>query len=170
MENNMEKEFIDFYEEEADSIFRFFALRISDRETALELVQETFLKYWQAMQKGKVENDRAYVFSIARNLVIDWYRKKKSISLDEKLESEEGQKFDIKDDLVQNPENFADAKMALEKVSSLPPQYREIIYLRFVEGLSPQEIAQVLREAPNATSVRLSRALEALRKILKIND
>ena len=77
MNKAVEKQFIDCYEKEVDSVFRFFIMRTSQREIALDLVQETFLKYWQAMQKGGIGNERAYIFSIARNLLIDYWRKNK---------------------------------------------------------------------------------------------
>ena len=170
MKSNIEKEFIDFYEKETDAVFRFFLVRLPERETALDLTQETFLKYWKTMQKEKVENARAYIFSVARNALIDWYRKKKSISLEEFTEGEDGQHFDLPDESSPNPEKTASARMALEKINELPPNQREIIYMRFVEDLPPQEIAKILQESANVVSVRLSRALEALRKILRINE
>jgi len=169
MNKAVEKQFIDCYEKEVDSVFRFFIMRTSQREIALDLVQETFLKYWQAMQKGGIGNERAYIFSIARNLLIDWYRKKKSVSLEEWSESEDGQRFDFPDETLRNPEETTCAKEVLQKINELPANQRELIYLRFVEDMSPQEMAKVFETSANAVSVRISRALEALRKILRIN-
>jgi RNA polymerase sigma factor (sigma-70 family) len=53
----------------------------------------------------------------------------------------------------------------MEKIRELDPPYQQVIYLRFVEGLPPREIAEILKESPNTVSVRISRGLLQLKKI-----
>ena len=92
------KRFSDIYNQESDALFRFCMLRVSDREKALDITQEAFTRLWSSISSGKsIENPRALVFVIARNLIIDWYRRTKSISL-ESLTQEDGEKeFDAPD-------------------------------------------------------------------------
>ncbi len=87
--------FITLYKSESDKLFRYCWMRISSREQAIDTVQESFMKLWDALEKCRkdgtqIESQRAMLFAIARNLIIDWYRKKKSISLDVLMDVEDG--------------------------------------------------------------------------------
>ena len=87
METNIADNFKNIYEDESDTIFRFCLIRVSNREQALDITQETFLRLWKNMQEGKtILNNKAFLFTIAHRLIIDWYRKKKSFSLDKMLD------------------------------------------------------------------------------------
>src|SRR3990167_5856074 len=80
--------FGEVYEKEADAIFRFCLLRTSDREIALDFTQDTFMRFWNSLVLEKdIKNHRTFLFTIARNIIIDWYRKKKSFSLETLMEN-----------------------------------------------------------------------------------
>ena len=166
MSDNITNTFKEIYAEHNDGIFRFCLVRVSDREQALDLTQETFLRLWNTLQKGeKIENNRAFLFTITRRLIIDWYRKKKSISLDHMID-DENIPYDVPDEKSINIKEFgAEGRFLIEKINSLPPTYRDPVYLRFVEDLSPKEIGKILYISENAASVRINRGLEELRKI-----
>lgn len=166
MSDNITNTFKKIYEEQSDPIFRFCLIRVSDREQALDITQETFLRLWNTLLEEKVvENNRAFLFTIARRLVIDWYRKKKSISLDKMMDNEE-YPYDLPDEKnTNNIEIGAEGRYLLEKINELAPIYRNSVYLRFVEDLSPEEIGKILNISANASSVRINRGLEELRKI-----
>lgn len=163
---SIHKSFAEHYDMYADPLFRFCLWRVSDRETALDLVQEAFLRYWDALASGqRIDGDRAFLFTIARRLVIDHYRKKKTLSLDDALEGAEARDFPDPSsfDLF---ESAAEGRRAIEAIQRLRPSSRQIVYLRFVEDLSPREIAEVLDISPNAASVRIDRGLKELKKFL----
>ncbi len=169
----MEKRFVSLYKTEVDAVFRYCLIRTSSREIALDISQEVFMRFWDAlMQKKVIENDKAFLFAIARNLVIDWYRKKKSVSLDTLSESHEGEEKDLLDSLVLEgdgqvqQELDAEGRYVIGKIQELEPQYQQLLYLRFVEDMKPKEIAEVLRESVNVVSVRINRAVEKLRNIV----
>ena len=63
----------------------------------------------------------------------------------------------------------AEGRYLLDKLADLPTDYKEVVYLRFVEDLKPQEIAEVLGESANAISVRINRGLEKLRELTGYN-
>jgi len=157
------------YGDQSDAIFRFCVLRVSDREQALDITQETFLRLWQTLlQAKKISNERAFLFTVAHRLIIDWYRKKKSLSLDRMIfsnEEKEG-RYDVPDETTEmtNLELKAEGRHLLESMEKLTPSYREPVYLRFVEGLSPQEIGSILGISANAASVRVRRGILELRK------
>ena len=60
-----------------------------------------------------------------------------------------------------------DARRAIERISTLPDVYREVLILRFVDGLGPKEIAALVEESENVVSVRLHRGLKILKESLE---
>jgi len=169
------KFFTDIYNRESDSLFRFCFIRVSDRERALDLTQESFARLWSAVAMGRVmEHPRAFLFTVARRLIIDWYRKTKPVSLESMAREDgenRGEEFDVPDEKITlDIEMSADAKRALEMLNNLAPQYREVIYLRYMEGFSPKDIAEILRLNVNVVSVRITRGMESLRKLMGITE
>lgn len=161
---HQEAEFIKAYDDYADAIFRYCFFRIFDKEVAHDLVQETFMKTWEYLASGReVDNLRAFLYKVANNMVIDLSRKKKSLSLDEM--SEKG--FDPSLDERQTVEQKLDLDIVLQLLEKVDEKYREAVLLRYVEGLSPQEIAQISGETANNISVRIHRGLKELRFILE---
>src|SRR5512146_1181857 len=88
---DLERQFQDAFERHSDELFRHCAMRISDRERALELTQETFLRAWDYSQKGgkEIREWRPFLDRTLRNLIIDEYRKAKTYSIDEMAEDME---------------------------------------------------------------------------------
>jgi len=166
MKSNAGGIFEKVYRDESDAIFRFCLVRVSSREQALDITQETFLRLWQSLREGtKIENNRAFLFTVAHRLVIDWYRKKKSLSLDKIMSKAKEDGYDVKEEnAVSDVELGAEGRYLVNKINDLPPGFRSPVYLRFVEGLSPHEIGDVLGISANAASVRVNRGLMELRK------
>ena len=164
MENNDEKKhFFNVYQSHIDSIFRFCLIKTSDRNVAQDIAQEVFARYWQGMRERlSIENDRAYLYTIARNLITDWYRKKKSTSLD--MLQEAGVEFASDDH--QAIERGAEAQEALRVIQQLDETSQEVLTLRFVEGLPPSEIARIIGEPVNRVSVRINRAIHKVHQLL----
>jgi RNA polymerase sigma-70 factor (ECF subfamily) len=166
MEVDMNHTFEMIYEKESDAIFRFCLVRVSSREQSLDITQETFLRLWQSLQKGEdIQNSRAFLFTIAHRLVIDWYRKKKSLSWD-KIFSKDDKEIDVVDEKTTeiNLSTSAEGRYLMDKINELSPTYRDPVYLRYVEDLSPPEIGKIIGLSTNATSVRINRGIEELRK------
>lgn len=164
----IEQQFTSIYEAESDGIFRFCLIRVSDREQALDLTQETFSRMWQSLTQGKeMTNHRAFLFTVAHRLIIDWYRKKKAVSLEAMSTDEEGREsYDPPDERAYDEMGLnEEARFILSKINELGPSYEQAVYLRFVEGMSPPEIGKILGISANAVSVRINRGLQELRKI-----
>jgi RNA polymerase sigma-70 factor (ECF subfamily) len=168
-----EKEFGAVFEQYADELFRHASLRLADRERALELTQESFLRTWQYIAKGgEVRDPRPFLYRTLRHLIIDEYRKHKTHSLEGMLEGVEGMSPedlmppDESNTLEAAMERF-EGKRALAALQQLPDAYREVLTLRYVEGLTPKEIAEVVDESENAVSVRIHRGLKKLKILLE---
>ena len=160
---SLEQQFIDAYDEHSDAIFRFCYTKTSHRNLALDLMQETFTKTWHYVVRGnEVENLKALLYTTARNLIIDYYRKKSEVSLDVILEGG----AQIPDG---NPsiELKSEARIAIDLIHKLEDHHRDVLILRFVEGLRPKDIAQILGESENVISVRINRAIKKIRKMVQ---
>jgi RNA polymerase sigma factor (sigma-70 family) len=168
----VEKLFGEIYSGESDAIFRFCLLRTSDREVALDFTQDTFMRFWNSLVSGKdIKNHRTFLFTIARNLVIDWYRKKKAISLETLMENASEGRGTLSSSMVakDDVEMEVEAEFLIRKIRELPEPYGNAVYLRCVEELKPREISEILGESANVISVRISRGLEQLRNLLHID-
>jgi RNA polymerase sigma-70 factor (ECF subfamily) len=166
------KTFEKSYAEHADALFRFAISKVSNKEQAIDIVEDAFVKFWQTLQKEKVDEPRALLYKITRNLIIDWYRKKKSIPV-ETFEGERTEKhgeifLDMFAGNLAGVEVSLEARLVIEKIASLEPIYREAIYLRYVEELTPKEISDITGDPTNLISVRINRGLHLLKSKLHI--
>jgi RNA polymerase sigma-70 factor (ECF subfamily) len=81
--DEMQKDFIRAYDENADALFRQCFFKVHDREIAKDILQDTFARTWDYSTKGNtILNMRAFLYRTMNNLVVDYYRKKKAVSLD----------------------------------------------------------------------------------------
>jgi RNA polymerase sigma-70 factor (ECF subfamily) len=156
------------YAEQADPIFRFALYKISDREKAKDIVQEVFVKFWEYLVAGTtVENPKALLFRMASNVVIDHYRRHKNISLDFLMEDG----YDPADNnQAEHIVDAAEGGLAIKLLNKLDEPLKDVLILRYVEGLSVKEIADIQDERENTISVRLHRALKELRDLYEHND
>jgi RNA polymerase sigma-70 factor (ECF subfamily) len=149
-------------------LLRYLLFLTGKREVAEDLFQETWMRVLLrgAQYNGKARFD-TWLFTIARNLVIDLSRKRTMASLDEMSEGGEDERpFEIAVsgpsplDQFQSRENCAEVGEVLLKLDSA---YREVLVLRFYEELSLDEIATVTRAPLSTVKSRLYRGLAALK-------
>lgn len=161
-DESLDSELLAAYDAHADAIFRHCYFKTSEREVALDMTQDVFLRTWTYMQQQPVRNMRAFLYRLADNLVIDWYRRHKTESLDalmdEGFEPTEGKN---------RIEEEAEVALALAKLRELDDGDRELITLRFVEGFSPREIGEIVEQSENVVSVRLHRAMKRFRALFQ---
>lgn len=163
-QEHLEKIFLQSFTEFSDAIFRFCVVKVTDTALAEDMTQEVFMRYWRYVREEKqIDNTRALLYTIANNLAKDWYKKKKSVSLDQKLEA--GMGFPSTDI---SQETSAAYREALDAIADLEPRDKEVLLLRFVEGLGPNEIAEIVHETANSVSVRINRAMVKLREHMHI--
>jgi RNA polymerase sigma-70 factor, ECF subfamily len=160
-----EKRFLDFYENYADEIFRFCFFRVFDRERGRELMQESFMRLWQEIVKGKeIRNMRPFLYKIARNLVIDHARKKKEESLEA---IQDTLRMPVDDTVRQRQDQAIDNQEATQVLQGIEEPYREAVTMRYLHGLKPREIAAITGQTANVVSVRIRRGLDQLRNKLE---
>jgi len=149
-------------------LLRYLLFLTGKREVAEDLFQETWMRVLLrgAQYNGKARFD-TWLFTIARNLVIDLSRKRQMSSLDEMSEAGEDERpFEVAIDGPSPFEQFAtreDRAEVAEVLLKLEPNYREVLTLRFHEELSLEEIASVTRAPLSTVKSRLYRGLAALK-------
>lgn len=176
MESQAEKAFLEAFDTHADALFRHALYRISDREKAYDLTQDTYLKAWDYVaQGGEVRQYKSFLYRILHNLIIDEYRKKSPRSLDEMLDDEAtapGIEALMAEGSVHEAEDKLDEEGLLDQIRShipeLPEHYRVALTLRFIDGLSTSEIADAIGVSENVVSVRIHRGVAKLRDICNI--
>jgi RNA polymerase sigma-70 factor, ECF subfamily len=161
-QNDTELAFLKLYDDLAEPLFRHCYFRVSSRELAEDLTQESFLRVWNYLAEGKtIDNPKAFLYRIAGNLIVDHYRRKKDSSLD--ALAEDG--FDPSGDDASSILEYASGQQALKLLEKLEPTYREILTMRYVNDLSLTDIAEIVGQSENAVSVRIHRGIEKLKQL-----
>ena len=159
-QKEFEQIFQETFHQYSDAIFRFCIVKVSNQPLAEDMTQEVFMRYWQYVREGKeISNARSLLYTIANNLAKDWYKRKKSVPLEED-NGHEG----VLVSHESSPETMAVYQELLRVIDDLDEMDRELIMLRHVEGLDPKDIAELYKESPNVISVRLNRAVKKLKQ------
>lgn len=138
------------------------AFKIQDPAKCDDLVQTTFMKTWSYLVRGgKIEMMEAFLFHVLNGLVIDEYRKHKTVSLDTLLA--EGFEPSLND--TERQINILDGRSAGRLIHELPVKYRSIMHMRYVDELTLEEMARRTGKSRNTLAVQLHRGLEKLRNL-----
>lgn len=138
--------------------------RMHSREVSEDLVQDAFKKAWLYLMKGgKIQMMESFLYHVLRHLIIDTYRKHKSVSLDLLLEKG----FDAGIDESERLLNIFDGKEAVLLIKRLPLQYRKVVYMKYVQGLSLQEISDTTGQTKNTVAVQAHRGLLKMRELYR---
>ncbi len=171
---SQEERFLEAFDEYSDALFRHATIRVSDRERAIDIVHDTYAKVWSYVRSGhSIEQFRPFLYKVLNNLIIDEYRKIKESSLDAILDKDgidEGTFDELSESTAEALAATLDGKKAFEVLEEMPDLYREVIVLRFVDGLGPKEISGLIEEKENVVSVRLFRGLKMLREKIEYKE
>lgn len=161
--------FAELYDIYADRIYQYVFYRVGDVAEAHDLSAQVFLQAWEAIGEYRWRGRpfSAWLFRIAHNLVVDYHRtKRETLPI-------EGEEFDqplVAEGQGAKPEQSAERAMTAERlqkaVAQLTEEQQQVIILKFLEGYSTKEIAQILDKRQGAIRGLQFRALTALREIL----
>lgn len=159
--------FGELYERHYQSVFRFLYAHLDNRQDAEDLMEEVFLSVWHSVANYKEKGVPfiAFLFRVARNGLIDHYRRSKSTKLltsieDLPLRDHEPEPGEVLLTTLEHQE----VRKVLEK---LREDYRMVLVLRFLSELSPEETAEVMQRSAGAVRVLQHRALSAMRELLE---
>lgn len=158
--------FGELYGQYARSIFRFLFAQLPNRQDAEDLAAEVFLKAWDSLPRYRERGYpfSAYLFRIARNALIDFFRRVKrrgEISVEDV-----GEFVSDGSSLRERISPKIEHQELYQKLSQLKESYRTVLILRFISELSPGETALVMKRSEGSVRVIQHRALNALRDML----
>lgn len=151
----------------SDRVFRFIYYRIQDRPRAEDLANEVFIRMLENVAKFRPGGEDAalaltgWIFTIARNIIIDDYRRQRSRSADPLPETDDAvidERFDIELHLTR-----ADLQAALSKLTE---EQQTVLLLRFEEGFTSAQIAKMMDKTEMAIKALQRRGLATMARIL----
>ncbi|MBI4053999.1 MAG: RNA polymerase sigma factor [Candidatus Doudnabacteria bacterium] len=155
------------YKEFFPKVSRFVTWRVNDRETAEDLVAEVFLKGWESLQESnEISSFASWIFTIARNRVIDYYRTKKTFADLYELENS----IEYEDNVINSIDLDIASKQFLNALEILSGDQQEVLRLKFFDDLENEEIAAIMDKTPGTVRVIQHRAIVALKKHLNENQ
>ena len=157
------------YDDCHQPIYRYIYRLVGDVETTRDLVADVFQRFLQSVGNGNglPQNPEAWLYRTAHNIVVDYYRRqqhRQHLPLDEEMAS----------GTEDYPEHIAEGRISAAQVRAalqhLTPDQQQVIVLKFLEGLSNQEVAAVLEKPVGAVKSLQHRALSTLRRQLSTED
>ncbi len=148
----------EIYDAYAPKLYRYIYHRLGDRALAEDLTSEVFARFLRA--RATPDNLAAFLYRMAHNLMVDYLRRHQPLEpLDEGLPAERG-----------DPQALAEMEMERVRLrralARLTPEQQQVIVLKFLEGLTNEEIAHVLEKPVGAVKALQHRALATLRELL----
>ena len=160
--------FGELYETYLDAIYRYIYYRVQNHQDAEDLTEIVFLKAWQKVPDYVIGKTPfvAWVYRIAHNTVIDHYRTRKETAPLSEQPPIHDERMNLEDHIL-----FQEEKSTLTKaITRLSPLHQHVLVLRFINGLKPEEVADVLDKNVGAVRVLQHRALKALHALLTAEE
>ncbi|MFH1427339.1 MAG: RNA polymerase sigma factor [Patescibacteria group bacterium] len=160
------------YDLYVDQIYRFIYFKVSNSEEAEDITSSVFLKTWNYINENKLDDVKtlkALIYTIARTSVIDYYRKNAQDNLKIHIDNIE-MPIDLPDtrqDIHKKEEIKSDIRNIEDTLNKLKDEYREIIILKYIEELSIEEIADIIKKSKNNVRVLTHRAIKALKELIE---
>lgn len=164
--NNPEKKFSKIYDQHIDKIYRFVFLKVSSKEIAEDISSRVFMKGWEVFKNDvdKIENPKAFLYQIARNMVIDHYREKGRTNI---VSADYcPQIADPRTNIQEKAMISADLEKVKAALTNLSDDYQNVVIWHYLDDLSIKEVSKLLDRSEDATRVLLHRALSSLREHL----
>lgn len=147
----------------APKLYRFIFFRIRDEALIDDFINDIFFQVWQRIQDGKkIDSFQAYLYTMARNTIIDHYRTRK-----QDFDLSHATSLEDDTDLESHVVLKNDIESILRLVDQLSENYKEILILRYVEDLTITEIAELIGKTTGAVKVQIHRAVKQLKVLQK---
>ncbi len=154
------------------SIYSFVYRFAGNSQEVEDITQEVFIKVWRNLKKfNQNKSFKTWIFSIAKNTSIDWFKKKKTLPFSN-FENKEGENAFVETLADPAPlpsellRHIGLSQMLASAIGKLSPKYRMVLFLRYNDHFNFREIAEALDEPLNTIKSRHRRALILLKKFL----
>ena len=146
-----------------EKVYHFVYYRVNHRQAAEDLVSEIFIRAWDKVAHvSSPDAFTGWMFQIARNLVIDYYRSRKEnvdLTLLENV-------LQYEDNIIDRTNLSFQQKIFLEHLGKLTPEQQLVLKLKFLEGLENPEIAALMNKTEGAIRVIQHRAIAELKSLI----
>ena len=161
--------FGELYDRYVQPIYRYIAFKVRTTTEAEDMTAEVFLKTWEYVQRRekKIENFRAFLYNLARNAVVDYYRHQAKQDIVKEQEEMAQIPAPAEHQISVLVELNSDMAMIERGLRGLKDEYREVLILRYIEDYSIVDIAAIMEKSRGAVRVNLHRAINALREEVK---
>ncbi len=157
--------FAQLYDASLDRVYRYVFFRVSDAQMAEDITSQVFLKAWENLDGYKTKGAPfiAWLYTIARNLVIDHYRtRKETVPLEEAVPlPADGQ------NVGEQVETRFELQAMREALQFLTEDQQQVLIMKFIGGLSTDDIAKMMDKREGAVRALQMRALQTLSKYMK---
>jgi RNA polymerase sigma-70 factor, ECF subfamily len=165
--DSLNEQFSQIYDQYIEKIYRFVYLKVNSQEVAEDITSKVFTKGWEALNnKGTdIKNLNAFLYQIARNAVIDYYRQKgrtNTISTDSVAELASN-KNTAQDIAVLN----ADVQIVKTAIQKLKKDYQDVLIWHYLDDMPISQIAETINKKEGTVRVMLHRGLKDLKDIIK---
>jgi RNA polymerase sigma-70 factor (ECF subfamily) len=130
---------------------------LSDQD---DLVQEAYTRLLCVKRKGRLTSAKAFLFTVARNLAIDVFRRRRTANHEPLSDLAEMPALEEAADIVASLEHQYRLEALIDAVASLPERCREVMMLRYLDGLAYKEIAERLGISPNTVKVHMVKGVK----------
>ncbi len=155
------RRFANMYNTYADDIYRYLLVHVRDQHLAEDLTSDTFMKAWNRLEAFDFKHPRPWLYTIARNTMMDHWRKKHPETLGDEEHVSDAEPIEA----VLDKKLSADAVKAA--VDALPQDMRSIVTMRFTLGYSAKKTAESLGTTEGNVRVIQYRALKKLKGLLE---
>lgn len=155
----MHRNFTDIYDQYFDDVYRYVYFKTGNRWDTDDLVSEAFRKAFENYS-ARIENPKAWLFTIVRNTVTDFYRKKKDVALAESLEN-----CEYTYGFEQSLEKQDELNCLKQSLKLLSKEEMEIVNLRYFAGLKHLDIADLLGKSEDSVKMKVSRIIKKLKDL-----
>ncbi len=155
------------YDNFAQRIFKYIRLKIQDRQEAEDILQEVFIKAYRGLNALSLANLNfaAWLYKVASNTINDHLRKKyrtpKIVAMDEDFDPPDH--ASVEQELVRQ----SDWETAQKAFTHLPPIYKQVLELRFLQDLSLSEVSKILNKSNVAVRLIQHRAIKKVKLVLR---
>jgi len=157
--------FARIYDAYVERVYRYIYFRVTDDAAAEDLTSQVFLKAWESLDRYQIGSSPyiAWLYTIARNLVIDHYRtNKETVNLEDAVHlTADGPS---PDDEVQGRFELQAMRDALQ---FLTDEQQQVLILRFIAGLPTENVAEIMEKREGAIRALQMRALQTLSKYMQ---
>jgi RNA polymerase sigma-70 factor (ECF subfamily) len=158
-----EGSFSKLYDTYFDRIYSFIYFRVHHKEVAEDLTEDVFIKAWTKITSVNSDSFGGWLYSIAKNKIIDHYRKHREIV--DLAEIENIIEADL--NIVEEADLKINQKLLLSMLRKLTPEQQIVMKLKFLEGLENEEISELISKSVGSIRVTQHRATQKLQEMFK---